>query len=83
MTANGSFVAALALTAAIAMSAIGDTALGAPTKASPFELTLEGQLDDAVVEWHGTFAAQAPFCNSGTSVGLTAHIDAYWGRSTG
>jgi hypothetical protein len=79
MTANRSFVAALALTAAIAMSAIGATALGARPEARPFELTLEGQLDDAV-ELHGTFAAQAPFCNSGTSAGLTAHVDAYFGE---
>ena len=41
MTVNRSFVAAVTLTAAIAMSAVGATALAAPKAASPFELTLE------------------------------------------
>ena len=77
MSMNRSFVVAVAVIAAIALSSSGATALGAPTAASPFELTLEGQLDNAF-EMHGTFAAQAPFCNSGTFVALTAHVDAYF-----
>ncbi|MGH3077809.1 MAG: hypothetical protein ACRDPZ_06440 [Gaiellaceae bacterium] len=64
---NRSLVAAVALTAAIAMSAIGATALAAPTGASPFELTLEYQWTEGPSST-GTFAARAPFCDSGTSV---------------
>jgi hypothetical protein len=75
MTVKKSLVAAVALIAAIAMSAIGATALAAPTEASPFELTIEYGGEDPWWEFpspqhEGTFAARAPFCRSGTVVEL-------------
>lgn len=72
MTVNRSLVAVVALIAAIATSATGaSTAIATPTAAGPFQLTLESQ-----VQWwdlnpeaaEGTFAAEAPFCSSGTFV---------------
>jgi hypothetical protein len=73
MNTNRSFVVVVALTAAIAMSAIGATALGAPTQTSPFELTLEYRFtgwEEAGTWGEGTFAALAPFCRSGSFVEL-------------
>jgi hypothetical protein len=79
MTVKKSLVAAVALIAAIAMSAIGATALAAPTEASPFELTIESRQGD--LWWlepgslqEGTFAARAPFCRSGTVVALPTDV---------
>ena len=80
MTVNRSLVAVVALIAAIATSAVGASALAAPTEASPFELTLEYQVpwegpwDPGSVK--GTFAAGAPFCSSGTFVTLAARVGA-------
>jgi hypothetical protein len=77
MTVSRSFVAAAALIAAIATSITGATAaLATPATAGSFELTLDYQ----ILWWEGastgTFAAGAPFCDSGTSVGPTARVDA-------
>ncbi|MGH3077088.1 MAG: hypothetical protein ACRDPZ_02775, partial [Gaiellaceae bacterium] len=82
MTLYRSLVAVVALTAAIATSAIGagtgaSTALAAPAGASPFALTAEYRTGEPWWEYpdhphEGTFAARAPFCRSGTAVVLTA-----------
>jgi hypothetical protein len=78
MTVNRSFVAVVALVAAIATSAVGagtraGSALAGPTATSPFVLTLEYQFsgwEHSIFEHEGTFAARAPFCRSGTFVPL-------------
>ena len=85
MTVNRSFVAAVALTAAIAISAIGANAAPATRTASAFELTLErkwtgwagwGPAWDLSSSQQATFAAGAPFCRSGTFVELETSVGA-------